>query len=137
MIRMPENYDTQMVWLTRIMRISKAFRQCLVDKQQTAFNRNNMQILIFPKRLLQHIDVRHVLLIRFQVTNIINNNNGPETTIFLRMTSESVYNSIFFFSLSEKIGLMELLGPRFIPSWNFQLCDFFRSKYRLPQIITA
>lgn len=88
MIRMPENYDTQMVWLTRIMRISKAFRQCLVDKQQTAFNRNNMQILIFPKRLFQHIDVRHVLLIRFQVTNIINNNNGPETTIFLRMTSE-------------------------------------------------
>lgn len=106
MIRMPENYDTQMVWLTRIMRISKAFRQCLVDKQQTAFNRNNMQILIFPKRLFQHIDVRHVLLIRFQVTNIINNNNGPETTIFLRMTSgKQLFNyrisfySNFFLSL--------------------------------------
>lgn len=108
MIRMPENYDTQMVWLTRIMRISKAFRQCLVDKQQTAFNRNNMQILIFPKRLFQHIDVRHVLLIRFQVTNIINNNNGPETTIFLRMTSEKqLFNyrisfySNFFLSLGK------------------------------------
>lgn len=107
MIRMPENYDTQMVWLTRIMRISKAFRQCLVDKQQTAFNRNNMQILIFPKRLFQHIDVRHVLLIRFQVTNIINNNNGPETTIFCAWRVENSYStteSVFtatFFSLSE------------------------------------